>query len=146
MTSRSRSLRIALAVFALAALLAVPAALAAKGGKPGGGGGGSSTSSLSLVLLNSTDGLPHQGQQVTFTVSTTATSTPSVRLDCYKGGVWVYTATAGFYPAYPWAPNYTLASSAWTSGEADCTATLYSTSNGGTRTTTLATLQFHVYA
>src|SRR5438105_3149580 len=44
---------------------------AKSGGHGGGGTGGSST--LSLVLLNSTDGLPHFGQQVTFTVSTTVT-------------------------------------------------------------------------
>jgi len=45
-------------------------------------GGSTGTSSLSLVLLRSTDGSPHYGQVVTFNVSTTATSYPSVDLEC----------------------------------------------------------------
>jgi hypothetical protein len=139
-----RRIWIAFAVLALTASLAGPALAAGKGGGKGGGSTGSS--SLSLVLLNSTDGVPHWDQQVTFDVSTTATTSPFVRLDCYQNGTWVYTASAGFFPAYPWSRNYTLASTSWMSGAADCTATLYSTSNGGSRTTTLATLGVHVYA
>lgn len=139
--------RIAL-IAAVAALVLVPTGLAAKGGggKPGGGGGGGSTSSsLSLVLLNSSDGQAHWGQQVTFNVSTTATESPFVSLNCYQGGTWVLTASAGFFPSYPWSRDFTLSSSYWPSGAADCTARLYMTKDGS-RTTTLATLSFHVYA
>ena len=132
-----------LAAFVLA-LVVVPAAHAGKGGNAGKPSSG--TSSLSLVLLNSTDGLPHFGQQVTFTVSTTATDRPYVSLNCSQNGVWVYSASAGFFPDYPWSQNFTLATfSTWTSGAGDCTAKLYMTKDGS-RSTTLATLSFHVYA
>ncbi len=112
----------------------------------GGGGHPQSTnSSLSLVLLNSADGLAHWGQQVTFNVSTTATTEPNVSLNCYQTGVLVYGAVAGFYPSYPWpwTQIFTLSSPSWTSGAADCTATLYYFS--GRKTVTLATLSFGAY-
>src|SRR5438552_3635938 len=87
--------RFFLVVFTLAltmSALTVGSAFAAKGGSGGtGGGGGASntnTGSFSLVLLNSTDGLPHYGQNVTFSVSSTA-AYPSVALTCYQNGVWV---------------------------------------------------------
>ena len=111
------------------------------------GGPASSSSSLSLVVLNSSDGQPHWGGQVTFNVSTTATSQPFVELDCYQNGVHVYWASAGFFDSYPWqwARDFTLRSDYWTSGAASCTAVLYYvTSNGRTRT--LATLDFAVAA
>ncbi|HEX3218556.1 MAG TPA: hypothetical protein VHU77_00775 [Candidatus Limnocylindria bacterium] len=123
-------------------LIAIPA-FAAKGGGRGGATSGSTGSSLSLVMVDPTDTVVNQGDQVTFEVSTTATDKPWVRLDCYVNGAWVSTTTHGFFPTYPWAPNYTLASGAWTDGAGDCTATLYRvTSNGRSRT--LATLSFHV--
>ena len=122
------------------ALALVPGAMA---GKPGGSSGGSS---LSLVLLNSTDGLAHYGQQVTFNVSTAATTQPYVRLDCYEGGVWTLSSSAGFFDGYlwPWTRNFTLSWDMWhTPGAAaDCTATLYSQTKKGS----LAKLTFHVYA
>jgi len=90
------------------------------------------------------DGFAHAGQHVTFNVTTSATASPFVSLNCYQGGVWVYTASAGFFAAYPWSQVFTLASTSWMSGAADCTALLYSTKDG-TRTTTLATTSFHVY-
>ena len=62
---------------------------------------------------------------VTFNVSTTATNRPWVRLDCYQSGTWVSVSDAGYFPEYPWAPNFTLASGAWTSGAGDCSAQLY---------------------
>ena len=128
-------------------LFAVPV-LAAKGGGHGGGGkGGDSSSTLTLRMVNdqNQDGAPNWNDQVTFDVSTTATDKPWVRLDCYQSGTWVSTSTAGFFEAYPWEPNFTLASGGWTSGAGDCTATLYMvTSNGRSRT--LATLDFHVDA
>ena len=107
-------------------------------------GGSTGTSSLSLVLLNPTDGSPHYGQVVTFNVSTTATSYPSVDLKCYQNGAMVMAWTAGFYPGYLWTKNVTLSSPSWTGGAANCTATLiYSNSK---TVITLATLSFQVYA
>ena len=140
MTAPSAAVRIALVV-ATASLVAsvVPSTVTAKG-RPGDG-----TSSLALVLLNSTDGLPHWGQQVTFSVSTTATDKPMVSLKCYQGAALVYAFQAGFYPDYPWTKLATLRSNSWTGGAADCDARLYKAA-GGTKTTTLATLRFHVYA
>jgi|SRR5438477_2398378 len=116
----------------------------AQAGK-GGGQKTAGTGTIALVLLNSTDGFPHRGQQVTFTVSTTATTEPHVSLQCSQGGVVVYSAATGYYPGYlwPWTQTMTLTSSAWTGGDADCVASLYYFS--ATKVVTLATLPFHVY-
>jgi hypothetical protein len=142
--------RFRIALIACIALVAVvPTALA---GKPGGGGQGGSgpTSSSSItgpvmVVDNNGDGLPNWNDQVTFNVSTTATNRPYVVLNCYQSGTWVSTANAGFFPEYPWAPDFTLASGGWMSGAADCTATLYMfTSNGKTKN--LTSMSFHVGA
>ena len=143
----TKTFRFALtATLAAVLLVLAPTALAGKGkpGGGGGGGGGGTGSSLSLVLLNSTDGLAHYGQTVTFNLTTTSTR-PYVSVNCYQGGAWVYAASAGFFPDYPWSRNFILAASSWPGGAADCTATLYTTTDG-IRTTTLATLNFHVYA
>jgi hypothetical protein len=109
-------------------------------------GGNGSTSNLSLVLLNSTDGLPHYGQQVTFTVSTTATTEPHVSLLCSQNGVVVYRNDAGYYASYPWPWNQTMTLSAyaWTSGGASCAAVLYYFS--GAKTVNAFTLNFQVAA
>ncbi len=141
----SRRIVLAAVTVGVLALAATPALAGKGGGKPGGGsttttGGGT----LELVLLNSTVGLPHHGQQVTFKVTTSA-SRPFVSLNCYQGGAHVYTSSAGFFPDYPWSRNFTLASMSWTGGAADCTARLYTTVDG-TKTTTLATLSIRVYA
>src|SRR6266852_5386471 len=85
-----------------------------------GHGGTGSTSSLTLVLLNSTDGLPHYGQAVTFNVSTTATSYPTVSLSCSQAGVTVRSWNAGCFPSYMWTKDVTLSTSSWTSGSASC--------------------------
>ena len=109
-------------------------------------GGPTPTSSIAIVLVNSTDGLPHYSQQVTFNVSTTATTQPNVSVDCYQNGVLVYGAVAGFYASYPWpwTQIFTLSSPSWTGGAADCTAALYYFS--GKKTITAATLNFQVFA
>jgi len=141
MKGTSRTFLIVLAMATILATVTTGAAVAAKGHHSVG------SSTISVVLLNSTDGAPHWGQTVTFSVSTTATDQPSVKLDCYQGGVRVYTHMAGFYPDYPWpwSQNFTLRSSVWTSGAADCTAELYYMNSRG-RSITLTTLSFHVYA
>ena len=134
---------------ALLALLLIPATFAAKGGNGGGGkpsGGGDGT--ISLVLLNSTDGLPHYGQQVTFAVSTTATSYPYVTLKCSKNGSLVYQASKGIFPT-SLGQLFTLGPTpSWQGGDADCTATLEdwdSYSKNGKKTP-LVSMTFHVYA
>ena len=127
-------------------LALVPAAFAGKGGGTGGNKPGGGTGGLSLVLLNSMDGLPHWGQQITFNVTTTATSAPNVSVTCSKSGAVVYGAVSGFYASYPWpwTQIMTLSSQSWAGGAADCVASLYYFS--GTRTVTLGSLSFHVYA
>jgi hypothetical protein len=104
------------------------------------------TSTMSLVLLNSTDGSPHYGQSVTFTVSTTATTQPNVSMDCYQNGTLVFGAEAGFYPGYPWPDSeiFVLSSPSWTGGSANCTAALYYFS--GKKTITLTTMNILVSA
>jgi hypothetical protein len=146
MTSRVRVVVVVMIV-AMFAVFATPTLAAKRGG--GGGGGGSTSggaSHLTLILVNSTDGLAHWGQQITFSISTTATSEPHVSVICYQGGSLVYSAQSGYFAGYPWpwTQVMTLSSSLWTGGAADCTATLYSLS--GSRSTTLATMSFHVYA
>lgn len=145
--TKSPLARIAIAVSIAALVLAlVPTALAGKGGKPGGGSGGSTTGSgsFSLVLLNSSDGLPHWGQLVTFNVSTSA-SRPFVSLQCFQGGMLVYSASVGYYDDYPWRKDFTLSSYAWSGGAADCTAQLYSYSSTGKKSV-MGTMGIHVYA
>ena len=130
-------------------LALAPAASAAKGGDRGdtrGGGGNGGSSSLALVMVNDKNGngLPNWGDTVTFDVSTTA-SKPSVLLECFQNGFEVNRQQAGFFPGYMFSKEYALESSYWTSGGADCTATLFEAAKNG-RQTTLATLSFHVEA
>jgi len=127
-------------VAALCAALA-PTAVAAKGGAAHKGGGGGGTGTISLVLVNSTDGLPHWGQEVTFNVSTTATTEPWVELKCYQNGALVGQGRKGFWEESLSSRRFTLRSTAWTGGAADCTAWL-ETPQGAQ----LASTSFHVYA
>ena len=110
-----------------------PTALEARtgstGGKGGGKGGGGTTSggdgSLSLVMV--TDVAPSGTSfrdQVTFAVSTTATTMPWVTLKCYQGGTQVYQLSKGIFPT-SLGQIFTLGpTTLWQSGGADCTATL----------------------
>jgi len=145
---------------AVLALALVPAAgLAAKGGggsatggpggggKPGGGAGGTG-GTVSPVYLDSTDGVAHFGQHVTFTVSTSATSYPYVTVDCTRGGMSVYHASRGIFPT-SLSQTFALGPTpSWSSGDADCTATLENWDGYGKRggITPLASVPFHVYA
>jgi len=121
----------------------VPAALAAKGG--GGPGGTTSTSSISLVVLNSPDGLPHWDGEVTFKVSTTATEQPFVNLLCYQNGALVAEGWEGYFEGSLNSSRiFVLDSGVWQGGAADCTAWLdLHTKHGWQR---LASTSFHVYA
>jgi hypothetical protein len=121
-------------------------AFAAKGGRTGGssaGGGGG----LEVVMVYDANGngAPNWNDQITFNVTTTATDKPWVLLNCYVGGHWVSTTTHGFFPAYPWGANYTLASGGWAGGAGDCTATLYKVTSKG-RQSNISSLSFHVDA
>jgi hypothetical protein len=122
-------------------LVASPADAAKGGGKPSGG-----TSTINLVVLTGGDSIPNWGEDVTFNVSTTATTEPHVDLTCSQGGTLVYSATTGYYASYPWpwTQTMTLSSQMWTGGDASCVARLYMFN--GSRTSTLATLSFTAYA
>jgi hypothetical protein len=130
-----------------ALLVASPAALAAKptGGAGGGGKGGGKTPpgthTISLVLLESTDGLPHYGQRIEFDVSTTATDQPWVLLECYQSGSRVSQGKGAYFDGALSGRDFTLASPKWTGGAADCVANLTKPD-----WSVLATLNFHVYA
>ncbi len=138
------SIRLILVAGFAVLLAAAPAALAARGGGGGGGKGGpkpSGTATISLVLLNSTDGLPHYGQTVTFNVSTTATDQPWVNLKCYQNGALVAEGWNGYFDGSLTGRNFGLSSPMWTGGAADCTA--YVTTP---QWAVLGSTSFHVYA
>ncbi|MGH3081454.1 MAG: hypothetical protein ACRDNH_10030 [Gaiellaceae bacterium] len=124
------------------ALALLPTAIAANRGG-GGGKAGSATGSFTLVLLNSTDGLPHYGQDVTFDVTSNAYH-PMVRLTCYQNGDWVKNQSVGFYAGWPWSQVFPLSSYKWPGGAADCNATLYYQTNRGEQV--LDTMSFATYA
>jgi len=134
-----RKRRIIGTITAVAALAIGGTALA---GKP--------TSSLSLVLVGS-DGArvaaveATWGSKVTFDVSTTQTDRPFVNVRCYQAGQFVYDGWHGFFASYKPDPTFTLASTYWTSGAADCTARLIDFGQNG-RERELATMSFHVAA
>jgi hypothetical protein len=138
-----RSSRPARIVAVVLALSLVPAAVAAKntGGGRHGGGGATGSSTIGLVLLNSTDGLAHYDQSVTFNVSTTATTQPWVHLRCTQNGAMVAEGWAGYFDGSLSGRDFTLASPSWTGGAADCTA--YLTKPDGS---VLASTSFHVGA
>jgi hypothetical protein len=144
MGTKLRRVRIAVYVTtAVLVLAAIPAAFAAKGGKNNGGASANSPG-LVMVADSNANGLANYGDTVTFDVSSAPTSYPTVALACYQGGSKVFWASASFYdsglPA--WMRNFTLSSSHWTGGAADCTAALTDSSSG--RTQILGSLDFHV--
>jgi hypothetical protein len=140
---------IVLATAAILASVATSGAFAARGGGAGGKGhNGGSTSgggTISLVLLNSTDGLPHYGQQVTFTVSATF-SQPYVNLNCYQGTTWVSGEWGGFYAGSAYDQTFGLGpSNSWAGGAADCKADLVEWTAKGSLVVRAST-SFHVEA
>ena len=140
----NRRLMLVIAATALFVGAATPA-LAAKGGNSGSG-----SSSITLVTLGSTGNTfsaqattaPRVGDNVSFDVQTSATDRPYILLNCYRSGEWIY-ASQGFYSASN-PPVFTLSSSAWTSGGANCTARLGKLNPDGTRFTDLASTDFSV--
>jgi len=142
MKGTTRTFLIVLAMATILATVTTGAAVAGKGGT--GKGHTSVTGSFSLVLLNSTDGMLHYGQDVTFNVTSNAYH-PMVTLTCYQGGDWVTNQTVGFYDGWPWSQVFPLSSWKWPGGAADCNAELYYTDHKGSKRT-LATMSFPVYA
>jgi hypothetical protein len=144
MPSKKFSSRFAMtAGVAAMCLILAPVAFAAKSGggaHRGGGGGTGGVSSISLVVLNSPDGLAHWHGEVTFDLSTTVTSEPWVELTCYQNGVLVLDGWKGFFERSLTTQVFTLASNGWQGGAADCTAWL-ETSKGAK----LVSTSFHVY-
>ena len=112
----------------------------------GGGGGNKGTNTISLVVSSDVngDGLPNYGDTITYNVSSTVTTAPSVHTVCTQNGTVVLNGDTTFYDGNPFAyTNYIpLHTGAWTSGAADCTATMYYNSHN--KQVTLATLNFHV--
>ena len=131
---------IALALVTVVAIVAGPATAGGRGGN-GGGKGGRGTGTISLVLLDSTDGLAHYNQWIRFDVSTTATTEPGVKLKCYQGGVLVAQGWEGYFERALSDGNFRLNSPMWTGGDADCTADLTTPQKA-----VLASTSFHVYA
>jgi hypothetical protein len=87
---------------------------------------------------------PQFGDTVTFDVSTTATTTPFVNLNCYQSGALVAQGWATFF-AGGTPGSFGLSSPIWKSGAADCTADLGMFSNNG-KWKVLASTSFHVDA
>jgi hypothetical protein len=128
------------------ALVLVPAALAAKGGKPGAGGGatGSTIGLAPLVQDSNGDGMPNHADVVTFNVST-ATTEPFVNVRCYRNGVLMLNTWQGYFDgALNTSRDFALSSGVWSSGAADCTASLNRYARN--KWNVLATTRFHVYA
>lgn len=139
--------RIALAA-SLAAVLAL-SGTAFAGNNRGGGPSKPSSSSISLALPSgaaATSGAatsgPNYGDVVTFNVSTTETQYPYVNLLCYQNGTLVAEGWAGFFGGALGSGAFGLYSPQWTSGAADCTASLEMNSHG--RWKELASTSFHV--
>ncbi len=115
------------------------------GGKPSGGTTGSSTISQPVLVTDQGTLGVSSGDSVTFNVSTTATTTPWVDLQCFQNGVLVYNSWKGFWDGSidpTW--NFGLASTAWQSGAADCVANLDTNTRQGMKL--LASTSFHVDA
>jgi hypothetical protein len=137
----------ALAEASLIALLLVglvaSAAFAGRGGggKPGGGGGASVA--WRMVTDADANGSPNHGEVITFTFSTSA-DRPVVSLTCTQGGNVVYGDSRPMYWPNIWDDpgNFTLASLAWSGGDASCTAQLKA--SDGRKIQTLGSTTFAV--
>ena len=144
MTSTAAN-RIALAAGCLVLALAlVPAAVAGKGGGGSTASSGSTLTGPVMVLDSNGNGLPNQYDEITFNVSTSATSTLEVGLRCYQGSAWVFDGYVGYFPGYMFDRWFTLNSNYWTSGvTASCTARLFYRNKRG-QEVVLTTLGFSV--
>jgi hypothetical protein len=141
--------RIALATSFAAALALSGVAVAANGA--GSNKTSASTISPPIVMSAGTPTAapasttaPSYGDTVTFNVSTTATTTPFVNLNCYQNGALAAQGWATFF-AGGTPGSFGLTSPIWKSGAADCTADLGMYSKNG-KWNVLASTSFHVDA
>ena len=134
----------ALAEASLIALMVVGliagTAFAGKTSRPPSGGGSSMTWNM-VTDADSSGALTH-GDTITFVLSTSATK-PYVNVRCYQGTDFVYDAWAGYYAGAWFEKTFTLSSSSWTGGAADCVARLVTWSKNG-REQTQATMSVAV--
>jgi len=130
-------------VIVVLSLALVPSAFAGKGGsKPSGG----STSRISQPLMVTDVGTPGLSfaDTVRFDVSTTATAQPYVHLVCWGNSVSYNSWKGVFAGSLDTNWNFVLGSGGWSSGAADCTASLGMYTKQGFRVLTSA--NFHVDA
>ena len=121
----------------------VPAAFAGKGNRPSSGGSSSITGPV-MVVDNNGNGLSNWGDTVTFTMSTTATAQPYVHLVCSGNGIGYDSWKGVFAGSLDTNWNFVLASGGWTSGAADCSASLGMYTKQGFKV--LTSTSFHVNA
>jgi len=95
-------------------------------------------------MVDPTDTVPNVGDQVTFDVKTAAAE-PFVNVRCSQGDALVYDAWAGFFDGAWFGRTFTLSSTYWQGGDADCKARLVKFGRNG-RERVLAAMRFHVYA
>jgi len=134
---------VALSVVAATAFVTASPSIASIRGKPTGGGSTSAT--ITLQNLTAPGAPPRFGQQVTFTVLTTATAYPWVEVKCYQNAALVYDNWVGYFSSYMFPQVFTLGpTQLWASGAANCTAAVVS--EDARRPKTLATLTFPVSA
>jgi hypothetical protein len=137
-----------LVVIVVVVLAMAAPAFAGKGGQGRGKGGGGKpdrgTSTIAIVMVTdaNSDGHANWGDQISFDVTTTATTQPNVNLTCSQNGAVVYGATTGYYDGYPWpwTQTMTLSSTNWSGGAANCSAVLRYYK--GSKTINLASLSF----
>lgn len=132
--------RIALSASLVGALALAGTALAGKGGASSSWISNPVVVSSSVSAATST---PRYGDVITFTASTNQTSNPFVNVRCYQNGALVLNGWSSFAAGLG-DQTFGLASAAWRSGAADCTADLDMYSNG--RWKALASTSFHVDA
>jgi hypothetical protein len=119
-------------------------AFAGKGGRGGSGPTGGGTISLAPLVVDSNgNGTANWGDTVTFNISTTATSTPWVNVQCSQGGALVYDGLKAYwYGSLDPNWNFILKSGGWQAGAADCVAYLDTNTRQGMKH--LASTAFHV--
>lgn len=120
-------------------LIAAPAFAARGGGKPAGG-------TLDLVMVKDANGngSPNSMDDITFSVTTTATDKPMVGLRCWQGANFVHDGYIALYDGSWLAKHFTLGSSKWDPAlDATCTARLFYYDNRS-REKLLAALDFGV--
>ena len=109
--------------------LIASSALAAKGGggaKPNGGGGSTTFTGPVMVSDANGNGAPNYMDEITFNVSTNATTQPEVGLRCYQGSAFVEDAYVSYFNSWLSPTYFQLGSSYWDPTlAAGCTARLF---------------------